>query len=200
MNPQSDDWQQPDQTPNEHFSAAQAPQTPPDAPEVDIAQAIVDTPDGVDEVVRWTAPEYYTPTKGVTWYVVYGLTVLVFMAIAIFVLKSILFAVLIVIMAFSLFLYVNRPPRTIQYSLSRKGIHVDDHLHEYSEFREFGLLSDDPHSNTISLIPRRRFAPSLTFHFPDEAGEAIVDMLAARLPMKDIHEDYIDKLFHLLRI
>ena len=200
MDPNSQNWQQPDTTQSDtHFVESQptAPVQPAVSAPVEVAPT--SAPEGIDEVIRWSAPEYYTQTKGALWYVGFAVCVLGLIALAIFFFHDYIFATLVAVMAFALFLYTNRPPRDVNYSISRKGIHVGDHLHEFSEFREFGLVSEAK-ENTISLIPRKRWASSLTFHFPDEAGETIVDMLAARLPMKDIRQDTIDKLLHLLRI
>jgi hypothetical protein len=40
----------------------------------------------------------------------------------------------------------------------------------------------------------------LTAYFPEEVGEPLVDMLAARLPMQPHQPDAIDKLLTKLRI
>jgi hypothetical protein len=50
------------------------------------------------------------------------------------------------------------------------------------------------------LLPTKRFKPGVSVYFPEEAGEAIVDMLGARLPMQEFHLDIIDKLVRKLRI
>jgi hypothetical protein len=50
------------------------------------------------------------------------------------------------------------------------------------------------------LLPTKRFKPGTSVYFPEEAGEAIVDMLGARLPMEDLHLDVVDKVIRKLRI
>jgi len=50
------------------------------------------------------------------------------------------------------------------------------------------------------LLPTKRFQPGVSVYFPEEAGEAIVDMLGVRLPMQELHLDAVDKIVRKLRI
>jgi hypothetical protein len=54
--------------------------------------------------------------------------------------------------------------------------------------------------NSIVLVPRKRFQLGQTLYFPDEVGEPLVDMLAARLPMKEAAPDIIDKILTKLHL
>ncbi len=65
--------------------------------------------------------------------------------------------------------------------------------------KNLDLVHDDD-ENAVSLVPRKRFQPSLTVYFPDEVGEAVVDMFAARLPMHEVRLDPIDRLIRRLHI
>ena len=47
---------------------------------------------------------------------------------------------------------------------------------------------------SITLLPRKRFAPGVNVYFPPEQGEQIVDMFGAVLPMEPIKQDFIDRL------
>ena len=67
------------------------------------------------------------------------------------------------------------------------------------DFKAFGLLHEDGH-NSIMLIPVKRFSPAVSVYFPEDAGEAIVDMLGARLPMRELKLDIMDKLIRRLRL
>ena len=102
-------------------------------------------------------------------------------------------------MAATLIIYARRPPAIVDYTLSRKGLHVNDKLYSFELFKEFGLIHDDD-ENAVLLVPRKRFQPGLTVYFPDEAGEAVVDMLASRLPMHELRLDPIDRLIRRLHI
>ena len=50
------------------------------------------------------------------------------------------------------------------------------------------------------LTPRKRFQIGQTLYFPEEVGEQLVDMLAERLPMKEVAPDAIDRLLAKLHL
>lgn len=154
---------------------------------------------GMGQPVRWQAHEYIQRDKSPLWFVVFGIAVLAMLAIAIFLIQSITFIILVPVMAAALLVYVYRPPRLIDYTLSRKGLHVNDHLYAFAEFKGFGVIHDgDEYS--ILLLPTKRFKPGVSVYFPEDAGEAIVDMLGARLPMQELHLDVVDRIIRKLRI
>lgn len=152
-----------------------------------------------DAVIEWQATEYVQHDRSAKWFIVLAVITLGLMAAAIFWMQSISFAILLPVMAAALVVYVKRPPALINYTVSRKGIHVNDKLHAYEEFRSFGILSHDG-LHSIVLTPRKRFQLSLTLYFPEEIGEGLVDMLAARLPMKEATQDAIDRMLARLRL
>mgnify|MGYP000855732187 CR=1 FL=1 len=157
-----------------------------------------DLPD--DEIlIRWQALEYMQHQHEPIWYIGFGATVLILIAVAIFVFKSPTFAVLVPVMAVALALYVRRPPATIDYTVSRKGIHVNDRLYTFDQFKSFSVVRQET-TNHVVLIPRKRFQLGQNIYFPTEVGEKLVDMLAARLPMKETSPDIIDKLLAKLRL
>lgn len=151
------------------------------------------------EPVHWQAYEYIHQEKNPLWFAVFGIVVIALIALAIFLLKSVTFAVLIPLMAVALVVYSKRPPRLLNYTVSSQGLHVNDRLYPFVDFKGFGVVHDG-NEYSILLIPRKRFKPGASVYFPEEAGEAIVDMLGARLPMQELHVDIVDKLIHKLRI
>lgn len=151
------------------------------------------------EPIQWQAPEYVQERRSPWWFIGFWLVVAVLMALAAFAMKSISFAVLVPVMAAALMIYSHRPPRMISYVLSPKGLYINEKLHPLGEFRSFGVAQDESIPG-LSLIPVRRFRPSLTVHFPVEAGEAIVDMLGSRIPMQEVKFDVFDRLTKSLHL
>lgn len=152
-----------------------------------------------EAVLRWQGPEYLDHDKDKVWYVIFGIVTLALMAVAIFLIQSLTFATLIPVMAVSLFVYTHRAPQVIDYTLSRKGLHVNDHMYAYDMFKAFAIDSRAG-SHSVIMVPRKRFQIGVTAYFPEEVGEPLVDMLAARLPMQDHSPDFIDRLLAKLRI
>jgi len=151
------------------------------------------------EPVHWKAAEYHYRDRGFGWYAVLALVTVVLTGLAIYPIKSWTFAILVPVMAIALVVYVRRPPTQIDYAISDKGLFINDTLHSFHEFRAFGVMHDG-HEFSVSLIPVRRFRPSLSVYFPEESGEQIVDVLGVRLPMQEVKPDAFDRIVRLLRI
>ena len=179
----------------------------PSEPLVDSTQPAQETPSTslpggeVEDapIVRWQASEYIHREKDVLWYVIFAVVTVALMSLALFFIHSLTFVILIPVMAVALFMYSRRPPRLLTYTLSRQGLHVHDHLYSFTEFKSFTVIhGDDEYS--IMLVPTKRFHLGLSVYFPEESGEAIVDAMAARLPMNEAQIDPIDRVIRKLRI
>lgn len=207
---QPENWQQPQEVPTGEYHPVVEPS--PAASPVPVEeqsqseQDFQDEPinesqpvDGDEELIRWQGSEFIHHDRSALWYIILAVVVIGLIAVAIFLLRSPTFAILVPVMAAALVVYTRRPPAAIQYTLSRKGVHINDKLIGYDVFRAFSVVSHEG-NHSIVLIPRRRFAISETLYFPEEAGEAIVDMLAARLPMKDAKPDIFDKIISKLKM
>ena len=155
----------------------------------------------IDETpVHWSASEYIPGKKGGLWFVLFAFVVLAFIAGDILLLKEFTFSILIVVMAAAVIVYSQRSPRLIDYTLSGdQGLYIGEKLYHFSEFKAFGLIRDQEH-HSIMLIPIKRFSLGVSVYFPEEAGEKIVDILGARLPMETIKLDFIDTIVRKLRL
>lgn len=152
-----------------------------------------------DQPVQWQAMEYISHERNAPWFVAFAVVTLGLMALAIFLIQSWTFAILIPVMAVALLTYTQRAPRTLNYSLGRKGLHINDHLYPFSDFKAFGVIHDGA-DYSIMLVPVKRFRPGVSVYFPEAVGERLVDMLAARFPMRELQLDIVDRLIRKLRI
>lgn len=179
----------------EPFELGQAP-TAPLTPEP------TEQPLTVPEVepIHWSATEYIHHEKNGLWFVLFALVVLALIVLSIFVIKSYTFTALIVVMAIAVVVFARRPPHPIDYTLSGdQGLYVGERLYPYRDFKSFALIQDGEH-HSVLLIPTKRFSPGVSVYFPEEAGEQIVDLLGARLPMETRKMDLIDILVRKLRL
>ena len=152
-----------------------------------------------NEPIRWQATEYIHREKDHVWFILFILVTLALVAAAVFIIKSITFAILVPVMAAALFIYTRRPPRMLDYTLGRHGLYINDQLFHFAEFKSFALMQGfDQYS--IMLIPTKRFKPAITINFPEEVGEPIVDMLAARMPMREVEPDVVDRIIRKLHL
>ncbi len=149
--------------------------------------------------ISWQAPDGTMKQRGTGWYIAFSIVIIGLILAAIFIFKSITFAILLPVMATAVMLITVKPPQEINYSISPKGIYVGDRLYDFSEFKGFGIIMNPGH-NSIILLPVKRFAPELTIHFSDEQGEKVVDMIGSRLPIQEIKQKSLDKLIDLMKL
>ena len=152
----------------------------------------------LSEPVAWQAAEFIHHEKTAIWYVISGVVLLILVAFSIY-MQAYTFTAVLVVIAVVIGIYTRRPPHTINYALSEDGLSIDSALHRYEEFKSFGIIRDGEEFS-VMLIPRKRFQPGITVYFPEEAGEDIVDVLGARLPMRDLKLDVVDKIVRKLRL
>ena len=155
-----------------------------------MAQAVQD--------VSWRAEEYIVPGRNTWWYV--GLILVSLALCAISVWQGWWTFLIVVILCDITLLTSNlRPPRKIDYQLTKDGLIEGQKLHKYEDFRAFGILKEANHFSAV-LIPKKHLSFSVKVYFPGGSGEAIVDALGARLPMEEVKLDFLDKIINFLRI
>lgn len=168
--------------------------------DVEADQAETQQPEADDQPITWTAQEYIHLDKSPLWFVIFIVVVLGLIAVDVLFLKSWTFSALVIVMAIAVIIYTRRPPRTLTYALSgNQGLYVGEKLYHFNDFKAFGVIRDGEH-HSIMLIPTKRFAPGVSVYFPEEAGEAIVDLLGQRLPMENLKLDVIDIVVRKLRL
>lgn len=143
--------------------------------------------------IEWQASEYITREKNTLWFVLLGVVAVVLAALALFLIKDITFAILIVVMAVAVGLFARRPARDLSYRLSYDGLTINGKFFAFQDYRAFGVVQEGA-LYSITLLPRKRFAPGVNVYFPPDQGEQIVDMFGAVLPMEHIKQDFIDRL------
>jgi hypothetical protein len=203
---------QPDQQENEVINNSE-PDEPIEMYAPNVAQETVEqvptqltesqnTPQQPDnsEPVHWSANETIDAKKGGLWFVALIFIALILIAGDILLLKEFTFSILVVLMVAVIIIYSRRPARSIDYTLSGdQGLYIGEKLYHFSEFKAFGLIQDQG-QHSILLVPIKRFLPGVSVYFPEEVGEKIVDILGARLPMRDMKLDFIDTIVRKLRL
>ncbi len=176
----------------------------------DLASAPQPVPNGVEQPpvavqghsdpveMSWEASEYIHHTKSPLWFMGYAAIMLVLLAVAYFLTQAWTFVVLVVVMAIAIGVFATRPPRTLHYALTESGLQIEESHYRYNEFRAFGIIADGG-LYSIMLIPTKRFMPAVSVYFAEEDGEKIVDILGSRLPMEELHLDFVDRLMRRLR-
>lgn len=188
---QSEPEPQPSEPPETPVAAPVNP-APQQEPAVGDTQPYTDQPQ-ISPVLQWQASEYISREKNTAWFVGLAVIAAALSAIAIFLIKDFTFALLVVVMAVALVVIARRPAKEMLYQLSDTQLRVGDKTFPLHSFRAFGVVQDGA-IYYVSLVPIKRFRPSVNVYFPQELGEQIVDILGSVLPMEDMKPDMIDKI------
>jgi hypothetical protein len=141
------------------------------------------------EEMTWSVPEYADRERSVDWFWGVGFVALLGVAASIY-LADYLFAVLIVIAAFSLGIFAVRKPRHIEYGLSEKGLRIDETRYPFSTLASF-WVEKIHHTPKIIIVSKKFFMPVIIVPFVDHDEDTVRDFLLDHLPEVEHHEPFL---------
>ena len=116
--------------------------------------------------IEWDAHEYEHKERGSDWFWAVGIIV-VAIAIVSVIFGNIIFSILILVGAFSLSLFANRPPTTLHIVVDEFGIARGRIRYPYSTLVSFWIDTDHPHKKII-LRSERLLMPLIIVPLGDE--------------------------------
>lgn len=151
-----------------------------------------------DTPVSWTASEYISHQKNSSWYVMLGLGSVMAAVLVYLITRDRISSSMMVLVAILFGIFAARQPRVLNYQISSHGITIGDKFYSFNDFKSFTLF-EEGRVSSISLMPMKRFMPSLSVYYPPEQEEQIVGLIANYLPHEDREPDALDKLMHRVR-
>ena len=151
------------------------------------------------EIINWQAQDMIIGEKNKTWYIGLAIVAAVLFAVSYF-MESWSFAVLVAVsIAAIIATRQSSRTKTVSYSLSTRGVYVNNLFYPYEDFKYFGILRETG-VYSIVLVPKKRFAPSTSIYFSKEYGEKITDIIGQRLPMEEVKHDIIDRIIRKIKL
>jgi len=168
----------------------------------DTAPTLQDIEDSVQDqgstIISWTASEFIAYQKGVGWYVVALMALLVIGGIIFLITKDYISAIMTSLLIFVFIVFASRKPRVLNYEISDQGIHIGNNLINFSTLKSFAVI-DEGSIRSIDLLPLKRFMPSISMYFEPQDELKIVQALGSYLPKEERNQPFIDKLMHKIR-
>lgn len=147
--------------------------------------------------ITWEAPEFQNHEKNTGWYLVLFL-VTIFSAILFFILtKSVMTLIVILLGGLGFGVIAGRKPNQLSYVMNDKGLRIGNKDYLFSEFRLF-IVNPETSISELTLVPTKRFMPSLSIIFEQKDEQKILDILSKVLPYEERKQDFIDSLMHKL--
>jgi hypothetical protein len=117
--------------------------------------------------LHWQAHEYEDKTRSSDWYWAVGI-VGGAVAITSIILGNILFAIIIVLGAFSLLLYAARKPKQFDVVLDDRGILIDKFFYPYHSLESFWIEDHHEGAQKILIKSQKLFMPYITIPLGEE--------------------------------
>ncbi len=150
-----------------------------------------------DQKISWEALEYEHRERTPDWYWVLGLISLVLVISAV-VYKNFLFAVLVVVGAFTMALYASRKPRLIKFEIGPKGVTIKNTTYLYGHLHSF-CPRENARGKKIIFQSQKAVMPHFSVPVPESVNfEEVKSFLAKHLPEEDHPESFSEAVMDRL--
>ena len=137
--------------------------------------------------IEWDAHEYEHKERSSDWFWAVGI-ITVSVSVVSVILGNIIFGILILISAFALSLFANRPPSTLHVVVDEKGVARGKIRYPYSTLESFWIDTEHPHKKII-MRSEKTFMP------------LIIVPLGENVDVEELHENlshFLTEEFHSL--
>ncbi len=147
--------------------------------------------------IEWDAHSYEHKERSSDWFWAVGIVV-ISLAVASIILGNIIFGILIIVCAFSLSLFINRPPENIHVTIDEVGITRGNLRYPFDTLHSFWIDEEHSHKKII-LRSQKTFMPLIIVPLGDEANvEKIHQTLSERLDEHYYPLPFVEKLLEYL--
>lgn len=157
--------------------------------------------------IKWSSSQSVTHQRSKKWHIATALVcvgiiliVVLLKLVEFFDWMSAITTSLLVIVAYSAIMVSSRQPsQVVDYELSDDGLTINGKLHQFSQFRAFGVHQVGGLWQLV-LIPTKRLGAEVNIFINEDQGEQIVDMFGSRLPIQEVQESLVDKIIKKLKL
>lgn len=149
-------------------------------------------PDEGTGVLRWEAYEHEHIERGSDWYWALGI-IAACAAVTSIIFGNFLFALLILVAAFTIGIIARQPPELHEFELNQKGIRIGKNFHPFDTIISFWV--DDELAEPLLLVDTTTFmSPNLVIPIGDIDPETIREHLRERVDEKPMKEPLAHKI------
>ena len=146
--------------------------------------------------ITWKAHEHSHSDKGSDWFWALGI-IAVSSAVVAVLFQNLLFALLILVGSFTMALLAKKSPRELTFSLSPRGIMIDNALYPYQMLVAFWIQDRGTEHSTLIVDARRFMTPHLIVSLHDTDAEQVHTYLSEYLPEEEIEEPIGQRLLEM---
>jgi len=150
-----------------------------------------------DVFISWVAPEFTRYEKSKIWFILLGIISATLIIIALL-MKNFLFALIIFMAAFLIYVQGLKHPRKIKFTISEEGLTIDEKTFHYSELKSFWIF-EEPGIRILSVITKKLIQPQLSIPLEDQSPEIIRKALIRFIPERKQEETLTDIITRKLK-
>ena len=142
----------------------------------------------IENTISWRGYEYDYHEKSGDWFWALGIIALSSTVTAI-IFGNILFALLILIGAFTIALFAAKIPHLIHFEINKRGIAIDDILYPFKTLESFWIDEDKYEHHTIIIKSQRAIMPYIIIPLDKSIEfEDVRNILLTKLEEEELHE------------
>jgi len=151
--------------------------------------------DIIGDTISWQGYEYTHYEKSSDWFWALGIVALS-SAVTAIIFKNILFALLILIGAFTVALFAAKKPHLVHFEVTRRGVSIDDTLYPFTTLESFWIDEDEHGHHTLILKSQRVIMPYIIIPLVESIEfEDMRNTLLTKLEEEELHEPISHKIF-----
>jgi len=148
---------------------------------------------------QWKAPEFEVYEKSTRWYIIFGLFIVGMIGYALTT-NSPIMAITFILLGIVGYIYLQKDPRVITFSITSKGVTADKEMYLYENINSFWIFYDPNHTKTISLHTKASMLPFVHIPIASEDPVKMREILLRNIPEIKQDPGLIDAIERVLHI
>jgi len=137
--------------------------------------------------IYWEAPEHYQEEKSSDWFWMLGIAAIAGSVVSI-IFHNVLFAIVILLAATTMFIVAHQKPRTIPFEVSLRGMRIDKTFYPYATLESYYLDEENHIDPKLIIKSKKTFVPLLIIPIPDQYIDDIETVVSSKLPEEFLEE------------
>lgn len=147
--------------------------------------------------IAWEAPEHNHIEKTGDWYWILGILATAG-SVASMIFNNVLFGIVILLGAMTMFITGNRKPRIIEFEVSASGIRIERDYYPYATLEAYFIDEESPLVSQLIVRSKKLLMPLLILPIPEEYTADIEHLVGARLIEEHMEEPFSHRVLEFL--
>jgi len=150
-----------------------------------------------NDTLSWQTYEYVQKKRRVEWFWAVGIIAVAVIVVSI-IFQNFLFAILVLLSVFTLFLFASREPRLVTFSITARGILAGKLLYPYTSLESFCISKTDPESINLLVKTTKNLSPLITIPLSNVNPDDVGGLLAQYLAEEELSQPPLQKIMDSL--